>query len=100
MEAAVGWNSMYDGSGGQVNRMRSNGSDRDVQVIQFVHNGRDLRYRIFIPAKYEDTSVHKPGCEIMRIDFDDLEEVMTLIQCLGQFAHEVRNGMGEWRRER
>ncbi len=83
-----------------MNRMRSNGSDRDVQVIQFVHNGRDLRYRILIPAKYEDTSVHKPGCEIMRIDFDDLEEVMTLIHCLGQFAHEVRNRMGEWRRER
>ena len=83
-----------------MNRMRSNGSDRDVQVIQFVHNGRDLRYRILVPAKYEDTSDHKPGCEIMRIDFDDLEEVMTLIHCLDQFAHEVRNRMGEWRRER
>ena len=50
--------------------------------------------------KYEDTSTHKPDCEIMRIDFDDLEEVMTLIHCLDQFAHEVRNRMGEWRRER
>lgn len=37
--------------------MRSNGSDRDVQVIQFVHNGKDLRYRILIPAKHDDTSV-------------------------------------------
>ena len=79
-----------------MNRMRLNRSDRDVQVIQFVHNGVDLRYRILIPAKYEDTSDHKPGCEIMRID----EEVMTLIHCLDQFAHEVRNRMGEWRRER
>ena len=74
-----------------MNRMRSNGSDRDVQVIQFVHNGVDLRYRILVPEKYEDTSDHKPGCEIMRIDFDDLEEVMTLIHYLDQFAHEVRN---------
>lgn len=83
-----------------MNRMRSNGSDRDVQVIQFAHNGKDLKCRILIPAKYEDTSDHKPGCEIMRIDFDDLEEVMTLIHYLDQFAHEVRNRMGEWRRER
>lgn len=80
--------------------MRVNGSNRDVDVIQFRHNGINLKCRILTPAKYGDTLECEPGCEIMRIDFDDLEEVRTLIHYLNQFAFEVRNRMGEWRREK
>lgn len=80
--------------------MKVNKSSRDVEVIQFRHSGMNLNYKIFIPAKYKKDSEAMIDFEILRIDFDDLEEVVSLMRMLENFFEEARLGIGKWERER
>lgn len=80
--------------------MKVNRSTRDLEVVQFRHRGLDLNYKCLMLSKYKKESEVKVDCEILRIDFDDIEEMVTLMRMLENFIGESRIKMGLWERER
>ena len=80
--------------------MKVNRNIRDVEAVQFRHRGLDLNYRCLMLSKYKKESEAKVDCEILRIDFDDIEEMVALMRMLERFIEESRIRMGLWERER
>lgn len=77
--------------------MKVNGKHEDVKVIKLTHKGVGIKYKAFMPSKYEEFQEEAPFLEI---EFRDIEEALFLLKALEGLVRESKLYMGEWRRIR
>ena len=77
--------------------MKVNGKHEDVKVIKLTHKGVGIKYRAFMPSKYERLQEEVPFLEI---EFGDIGEALFLMKALEGLVQESKLYMGEWRQTR
>lgn len=77
--------------------MKVNGKHEDIKSIRLEHKGVGIKYRAFMPSKYERFQEEVPFLEI---EFRDIEEALFLMRALEGFVRESKLYMGEWRETR
>ena len=81
--------------------MKVNGKHEDVKVIKLTHKGVGIKYKAFMPSKYEEFQEEfQEEVPFLEIEFRDIEEALFLLKALEGLVRESKLYMGEWRQTR
>lgn len=80
--------------------MRINGNVEDINIINLIHKGKDIKFKCFSrPMPYMPRVDLEPPKEAT-IAFDDLKEVDEMIEMLKRFKIECAGYMGNWGKDK
>jgi hypothetical protein len=78
--------------------VRITSSEDNINEINLVHKGRDIKFNCFINPFPYAPRLDLEEIKRAEIVFDDLMEVDSMIEMLTRFRKECGEYIGEWRR--
>lgn len=75
--------------------------DKKIHLIQFKHKGMNLKFQMPVREEYIDSIKEKKRNkfidDVAQIEFEDSNEIKSLVLCLNAFYREVLIKANEWR---